>query len=84
MGASSMNMFMISLAISSLNMNTIYSWNSEGELVNPVGKEVILNNPNGDTNAVMSLLASSIFLASNPQYRSRTVKHFPPRYWSIN
>jgi hypothetical protein len=35
-----MKTFMTYLTISSLNMKTIHSWNSDGELVNPVGKEV--------------------------------------------
>ena len=83
-GASSMNTFIICETISSWKMKTMHSWNSKGELVNPVGNEVMRSSPNGVRKAVMSQLASSIFLASNPQYRSSTVKHFPPRNWSTN
>ena len=47
MGTSSMKTFMTCLTIYSLNMKTIHSWNSDGELVDLVGKEVKCNNPIG-------------------------------------
>ena len=51
----------------------MHAWNSAGELVNPVGREVMRRSPNGVKKAVMSLLLGSTFLASNPQYKSKTV-----------
>ena len=35
-----MKTFITCLTISLLHMKTMHSWNSNGELVNPVGKEV--------------------------------------------
>ena len=41
--ASLMKTFMICLTILFLNINIMHSWNSKGEFVKPVGREVIFS-----------------------------------------
>ena len=48
-------------------------WNSAGELVNPIGIEVMRNKPSGVIKEVRSRLVTAVLRASNPQNKSKTV-----------